>query len=126
MATLVVIVISYSTSFVLVLRVVLVAKLLILGILSSMLLILTLYTSYLKTSLFTAWLSLLKSTGTGTNLSASSFIYLIFKLFKLIGTFFNLSICNLSTSDFKLVKLTFLRNFDTSTPVAFIKPAFIA
>ena len=54
MATLVVIVISYSTSFVLVLRVVLVAKLVILGILSSMLLILILYTSYLKTSLFTA------------------------------------------------------------------------
>ena len=54
MAALVVICFSYSTSFVLKLRVVLVAKLVILGILSSMLLILILYTSYLKTSLFTA------------------------------------------------------------------------
>ena len=80
MAALVVICFSYSTSFVLKLRVVLVAKLVILGILSSMLLILTLYRSYLKTSLFTTWLSLLQSTGTGTNLSASSFIYFNFQI----------------------------------------------
>ena len=33
---------------------------------------------------------------------------------------------NLSTLDFKLVKSTFLGQFDVSTPVAFLKSAFAA
>ena len=45
-------------------RVVLVAKLVISGTLSSIFFILALYTSFLTTSFFTASLSLLKSTGT--------------------------------------------------------------
>ena len=55
--------ISTLTSFILVLRVVLVAKLEIL------------YTSFLMTSFFTTLLSLLKSAGTGTNLSTSNFYF---------------------------------------------------
>ena len=66
--------------------------LVILGILSLKFLILALYTSFSTTQFFTASLSLLKSTGTGTNLSTS----------------------NLSTLDFKLAKSTFLANFHVS------------
>ena len=62
-----------------------------------------LHTSFL-TSLFTTSLSLLKSTGAGTNLSISNLSTLLFKLLKPLVTFFNLSIPNLSTSDFKLAK----------------------
>ena len=47
-------------------------------------------------------------------------------MFKLVGTFFNLSLSNLSTSDFKLAKSTFLEKADVSTPVAFFKSDFIA
>ena len=90
-ATLVILGISPLASFILALRVVLVAKLVISGILSSIFFILALYTSFLMTYFFTASLSLLKSTGTGTNLST-----LFFKLLKLVGTFFSLSISNLS------------------------------
>ena len=64
--------ISFLTSFILLLRVVLVAKLVISGIFSSIFLILALYKSFLKTSFFTAVLSLPKSTGTGTSLSTSN------------------------------------------------------
>ena len=48
--------------------------------------------------------------------------------FILFGTFVNLSISNLSTSDFKVDKSTFLANFDVLTPVALhlFKPAFVA
>ena len=45
----------------------------------------------------------------------------IFKLFKPLGTFFNLSISNLSISDFKLAQSVFL-----ATPVAFFKSSFVA
>ena len=47
-------------------------------------------------------------------------------LLTLFSTFFNLSISNLSTLDFKLTKSTFLTNFDVSRPVAFFKPAFVS
>ena len=68
---------------------------------------------------FTTSPSLLKSTGTGTNLSTSNLFTLLFKLLKLVGTFFNLSISNSSTLDFKLAKYVFLAKDDVSTPVAF-------
>ena len=84
--------------FVLPLREALVAKLVILGILSSVFLILAFYTSFLTTSFFTTSLNILKSTGTGTNLSTSSLSTLLFKMFRLVGRFFSLSISNLSTS----------------------------
>ena len=90
-------VISPLTSFLLALRVVLVAKLVILSILSLKRFILAPYTSFLTTSFFATSLSLLQSTGTGTNLSAS----------------------NLSTLYSKLAKLTFLANFNASTHLAF-------
>ena len=110
------------------LRVVLVANLVISSILSSIFLILAFYTSFLTTSFFTASLSLLKSTGTGTNLQKSYLSTLLFKLlkFKSLKLVFSLSISNLSTLKFKLVKSTFLANFDVSTPVAIFKSAFVA
>ena len=40
--------------------------------------------------------------------------------------FFNLSISNLSTSDFKLTKSLLLSKSDVSTPVAVFKSAFVA
>ena len=85
-----------------------------------------LYRSFLTTSLFTASLSLYKRTGTGTKLPTSYLSTLLFQLLKVVGPFFNLSISNLSTSDFKLVKSVFLANFDVSTPVALFKSAFVA
>ena len=96
-AKLVILDISPLTSFVLALRLVLVAKLVISGTF-----ILALYTSFL-TKFFTTSLSLFKSTGTGTNLSTSNLSTLLFiKLLKLLGSFFNLS-----TSDSKSAKSTF-------------------
>ena len=67
-------VLIFLTSFILALRaVVVVAKLVISGILSSIFLILALYTSFLTTSFFTTSLSFLKSTGTDQHL-----IYLLY------------------------------------------------
>ena len=80
--------ISVLTSFIFVLRIVLVAKLVI-GILSSMFFILSLYSVFLTTSFLTALFNLLKSTGTGTNLSISSLSTLFFKLLKFFGKIFN-------------------------------------
>ena len=79
----------------------LVAKLVISGILSSLFLILALYTSLLTTP------SLLKSTETGTNLLTPNLSTLLFKLLKLVGTFSRLSISNLSKLDFKVAKSNF-------------------
>ena len=62
---------SFLTSFILVLKEVLVATLVISGILS-MFLILALYAFFITTSFLTTSLSLLKSAGTGTNLSTSN------------------------------------------------------
>ena len=64
-AKLVILGISFLTSFILKLRVVLVAMLIMSGILSSIFLILALYTSFLMTSFFTTSLSLFQSTETG-------------------------------------------------------------
>ena len=61
--------ISVLTSFIFVLRIVLVAKLLISGILSSIFFILASYSVFLTTSFLTTLFSLLKSTGTSANLS---------------------------------------------------------
>ena len=62
---------SFLTSFILVLKEVLVATLVISGILS-IFLILALYAFFVTTSFLTTSLSLLKSAGTGTNLSTSN------------------------------------------------------
>ena len=45
----------------------------------------------------------------------------LFKLLKPFSTFLNLSISNLSASDFKLAKSVFLANFDVSALVTFFK-----
>ena len=66
------------------------------------------------TSNFVTSFSLLKSTGTGTNLSSSNLFTLLFELLTLFGTCFNLSISDLSRSSFKIAKSTFLANFDLS------------
>ena len=118
---LVIVGISFLTSFILTLRIVLVAKLVISAILSS--LSLASYTSFLTTPFFTTSLSLFKSTG--TNLSISNLSTLLLKLFKPVGTFPNLPISNLSTLHFKLAKSTFLAHFYVSTSIAFFKSAFV-
>ena len=91
-AKLVILGISVLTSFIFVLRIVLVAKWLISGI-SSSILIFALYSGFLKTSFLTTLLNLLKSTGTGTNLLIS----------------------NLSTSSFRLAKFVFNAKLEVST-----------
>ena len=107
-AKLVILGIWFFTSFILALRLVLVAKLVISGIQSLIFFLLALHTSFSTTSFFTTSLSLLKSRGKGNTLSTSNLSTLLFKLFKLVGTFFiYLSISNLSTLDFKLAKSTF-------------------
>ena len=79
-AKLVILGISFLTSFIIALRLALVAKLVISGVLSSICLILALYTYFLTTSFFTTLLSLLKSTGTCTNLSTSNLCTLLFQI----------------------------------------------
>ena len=74
------------TSFILALRVVLAAKLLISGTLSSIFLILALYTSFLTTSFFTTLFSLLKSAEAGTNLQQLIYFF-NFQILELVGTF---------------------------------------
>ena len=64
--------ISFLTSSIFVLRLLLVAKLLISAILSSIFFVLTSYSVFLTTSFLTTSLNLLKSVGTGVNLSISS------------------------------------------------------
>ena len=56
-----------------------------------------------------------KSTRAGFNLSTSNSSALLLKPFELLDTFSNLSVSNLSTSDFKLPKSSFLTNCDPST-----------
>ena len=55
----------------------------------------------------------------------SNLSWILFKLSKLLGMFFNSSISYLSTSDFKLVKSFFLAKSDVSTLVAFFISAFV-
>ena len=55
------------------------------------------YSVFLMTPLFTALLSLFKSTEVVSNLPISNLSTLLFKLLKPLGTFFNLSISSLST-----------------------------
>ena len=79
-AKLVMLGISPLTSFILAFSVVLVVKLVISGILSSIYLILTLYSVFLTTSCFTILLSLIKSTGVVFNFPISDISTLLFKL----------------------------------------------
>ena len=44
----------------------------------------------------------------------------------MVGTFFNLSMSNLSTLGLKSAKSTFLAKDDISAPVAFFKSVFVA
>ena len=108
------------------LRIVLVAKLVISGILSSIFLILALYSVFLTTSFFTTLLSLLKSTGKSANLSTSNLSTLLFKLLKLVGKLFNFSISNLSTSVFKLAESDFSAKLEVSTWEIFLIYVFVA
>ena len=68
--------------------------------------------------IFTTSLSLLKSTGRGTNLSTSISSTLLSNCLNYLE--------HLSTLDFKLAKLTFLANFDVSAPVSVFKSGFLA
>ena len=106
--------ISPLTSFILALRVVLVTKLVISGILSSIFVIFALYASFLTTLFFTTSLSLLKSTILDINLSISYLSNLLFKLLKLFGRFFLLAKATVSPKD------------DVSIPIAFFRYVFVA
>ena len=111
------------------LRVVLIAKLaklVISGIFSSTYLILALYSVFQTTLFSTTSLILVRSTGVVSNFPIFILSILLFKLLNPPGTFFNLSISNLSTLNSKLAKSTFLAIFDVSTPVALFKSAFIS
>ena len=55
------------------------------------------------------------------HVSASNLSTLLLKLLKLFGTFFDLSISNSFTLDFKLAKSVFLAKDDVSAPIAFLK-----
>ena len=59
-------------------------------------------------SFFTATLSWLKSTGLVSNIRISNFSNFLHTLLKSFANFLNLSIANLSMSDFTLPKLTYL------------------
>ena len=109
--------VSTLNSFIWALREAWLGKLVILDVLSSIFLILALHTYLLTTSFFTTSLSLLKSIGTGTNLSTPNLSNLVFKFLKLVGAFFNLSIAYSSTSS---------TNIDLSTPSVFFKSTFVA
>ena len=99
--------ISVLTSFIFVLRIVLVANSVISGILSSICFILAFYSVFLTTSFLITWLNLRKSTGTGANLSMSNLSTLLFELLRLFSKLSNLWISNLSTSVFRLAKCDF-------------------
>ena len=75
---------------------------------------------------FTTSLSLLTFTGTSTNLSTLIYLLYFSNFLNEVVLFFNLSISNLSTSDFKLAKSACLPNFDVSTPAAFFKSTFVS
>ena len=117
-AKLVMLGISPLTTFILALREALVAKLVISGVFSSTFLIWALYTSFLLHHLIYL--------NQQEQLLMRQHLTLLLKLLKLVDTFFKLLISNLSTLDFKLAKLTFFANYDVSTPVAFLKSAFVA
>ena len=108
------------------LRICLVAKLQISGILSSIFFILALYSLFLTTLFLTTLVYLLTSTGTGTNLSIFNLFTLVFKLLKLFGKLLNLSIFNLPTSVFRLVKFFFNANPQVSICVIFLISVFVA
>ena len=100
----VILAISFLTSFIFILRLLLVAKLLISGILSLIFFTLASYSVYLTTSLLTKLLNLIKSAGTGANLSTS----------------------NLSTSVFKLATFVFNAKLEVSTCIIFLISSFVA
>ena len=77
------------------------------------------------TSFSTISISLLKSTGTGTNSSTSNLSTLLSILLKLVARFFNLSISNLSILYYKLTNSNFLAKFYVSKPVSFFKSASV-
>ena len=113
-------------SFILELRVALVATLVILSILSSITSILALHLICLTTLFFTTLLSLLKSTGIVSNFTISNLPTLFFKLLKLVGTFFNSPISNLLNSVFKLTRSDFAAHLDVSLPLTFLNLDFVA
>ena len=119
-AKLVILGISFLTSFISALIVVLVAKLVLSGISSSIFLILALYTSFLITLLFTTSLNLLESTGTATILSTSNVSTVLLKLLELQLRYliYLHQILN-ELNQFFLVK------YNIPTSVASFKPAFL-
>ena len=115
-AKLVILGILFVTPFILELRAVVVAMLLILGI------------SFLTSFILALRVILVAKLVISGVLSSIFLILALYKSFLTtsVGTFFSLSMSNLSTLDFKLAKSTFLANLDVSTPVAFFKSAFVA
>ena len=77
--------------------------------------------SLFKIFVFTTSLSPLKSTGAVSNLPIPNSSALLFKVFKPLGTFFDLSMSSLSIFDFNLDNSAFSASFALSTPVAFLR-----
>ena len=96
------------------------------GILPLYFFILALYSVFLTTSFLPTLLSLLKSTGAGTNLSIYNLSTLLFKLLKLFGKRFNLLISYLSTSVFRLAKFNVNAKLEVSTCEMFLISVFVA
>ena len=71
------------------------------------------------TSFLTTSPNLLKSVGTGANLSISNLSALVFNLLKLFG-----KLPNISTSVFKLAKFVFNAKLEVSTCVVFLISSF--
>ena len=92
------------------------AKLVIAGIVSLTFLTLALYKSFLTFLLHNL---------VYLNQQEQVLIYLLY-FSNCLNYLVHLSISNLSTSDFKLAKSTFLANFYESTPAAFFKSTFVA
>ena len=118
--------ILFLTSSILAWREALVAKLVISGILSSISLILALHISFLRTSFFTTHLIYLYQQEQVLIYQHLIHLLSLFKFLKVFSIFLNLSISNLSTSDFKLAKSVFLAKSDASAPVSFFKSPFVA
>ena len=104
----------FLISFILALRVVLVAKLVISGILSSISLILALYTSFFRTSFFNTSLSLVYLNQQEQVLIYQHLLYLV-----------HFSIYEYLVYLHKLIQFFFAKS-DGSTPVAFFKSTFVA
>ena len=80
---------------------------------------------FFKKAFFIILFRLIKSNRVASNFLVSNLSALLFKMRQPLGTFFDLSISNLSTSDLKLVKIFYLAKSVVSRPAAFLMSGFM-